>query len=86
LSVGDTVNFSGATVTTAFNLGDVVVGTTGSTVTVTGTNTIVVKGTFSGSDTTNLKIRPKNTDVTAQSPSAGATTATVVDITRNYGL
>ena len=80
LAVGDTVNLSGGTSgAVANNLGDAVVGAvSGYTFTiknVTGTTTV-----------TNLVARPKNTVVSAQSPSAGATTATVVGFTRNYGI
>jgi hypothetical protein len=80
LSVGDTVNLSGGTSgAVANNLGDAVVGAvSGFTFTiknVTGTTTV-----------TSLVARPKNTIVSAQTPSAGSTTATVVGFTRNYGI
>lgn len=80
LLIGDTVNLSGGTSgAVANNLGDVVVrAVSGFTFTindVTGTTAV-----------TNLVARPKNTVVSAQSPSAGATTATVVGFTRNYGI
>jgi hypothetical protein len=80
LRVGETVNLSGGTSgAVANNLGDVVVrAVSGYTFTindVTGTTAV-----------TNLVARPKNTVVSAQSPAAGATTATVVGFTRNYGI
>lgn len=79
LQAGDTVNLSGGSVT-AHNLGDVVVGSvSGFTFTI---NAAGVTGTVG----TSLVARPKNTVVSAQSPAAGATTATVVGFTRNYGI
>ena len=79
LQAGDTVNLSGGSVT-AHNLGDVVVGSvSGYTFTI---NAAGVTGTVG----TSLVARPKNTVVSAQSPAAGATTATVVGFTRNYGI
>lgn len=81
LSVGDTVNLSGSS-NTALNLGDVVVSAVPSTVSFT-VNAAGVTGTVGA---TALVFRPKNTVVSAQSPAAGATTATVVGFTRNYGI
>ena len=79
LQAGDTVNLSGGSVA-AHNLGDVVVGSvSGYTFTI---NAAGVTGTVG----TSLVARPKNTVVSAQSPAAGATTATVVGFTRNYGI
>lgn len=93
LSVGDTVNFSGATTATAYNFGDLVVGVTGSTVTAPTANTIVVQGVFTAATDATLKIRPKNGVVSAQTPAAGTDTVTddgntalVVSLTKNYGL
>jgi hypothetical protein len=80
LAIGDTVNLSGGTSgAVANNLGDVIVGA------VSG-YTFTIKGVTGTTTVTNLVARPKNTVVSAQSPSAGATTATVVGFTRNYGI
>jgi hypothetical protein len=81
LSVGDTVNLSGSS-NTALNLGDSIVASVPSTVSFI-VNAAGVTGTVGA---TALVFRPKNTIVSAQSPSAGATTATVVGFTRNYGI
>lgn len=81
LSVGDTVNLSGSSNTT-LNLGDAIVSVVNSTVSFT-VNATGCTGTVGA---TALVFRPKNTVVSAQSPSAGATTATVVGFTRNYGI
>jgi hypothetical protein len=83
LGIGDTVNLSGGSVA-AHNLGDVLVGAvSGFTFTV---NAAGVTGTVG----TGLVARPKNTVVSAQSPSAGSSiadgSAKVVGITRNYGI
>lgn len=83
LGIGDTVNLSGGSVA-AHNLGDVLVGAvSGFTFTV---NVAGVTGTVG----TGLVARPKNTVVSAQSPSAGSSiadgSAKVVGITRNYGI
>jgi len=88
LAIGDTVNFSSATTATVYNFGDVVVGQSGVTTTgavsISGTNQIIVQGVFTAATDSTLKIRPKNLLVTAQATST--TDATVVDLTRNYGL
>jgi hypothetical protein len=81
LSVGDTVNLSGSSNTT-LNLGDAIVSVVNSTVSFT-VNATGCTGTVGA---TALVFRPKNTVVSAQSPAAGATTATVVGFTRNYGI
>lgn len=81
LSVGDTVNLSGSSNTT-LNLGDVLVSVVNSAVSFT-VNATGCTGTVGA---TALVFRPKNTVVSAQSPAAGATTATVVGFTRNYGI
>jgi len=81
LSVGDTVNLSGSSNTT-LNLGDVIVSVVNSAVSFT-VNATGCTGTVGA---TALVFRPKNTVVSAQSPAAGATTATVVGFTRNYGI
>ena len=81
LAVGDTVYLSGSS-NTALNLGDVIVASVPSTVSFI-VNAAGVTGTVGA---TALTFRPKNTIVTAQSPAAGATTATVVGFTRNYGI
>ena len=81
LSVGDTVNLSGSSNTT-LNLGDAIVSVVNSTVSFT-VNAAGCTGTVGA---TALVFRPKNTIVSAQTPSAGATTATVVGFTRNYGI
>jgi len=81
LSVGDTVNLSGSSNTT-LNLGDVIVSVVNSSVSFT-VNAAGCTGTVGA---TALVFRPKNTIVSAQSPAAGATTATVVGFTRNYGI
>lgn len=79
LQAGDTVNLSGGSVTT-HNLGDVIVAS------VNGYTFTIAQAGVTGTVGTGLVARPKNTVVSAQSPSAGATTATVVGFTRNYGL
>jgi hypothetical protein len=81
LSVGDTVNLSGSSNTT-LNVGDAVVSSVPSTVSFI----VTASGCTGTVGATALKFRPKNTVVSAQSPSAGATTATVVGFTRNYGI
>jgi hypothetical protein len=81
LSVGDTVNLSGSSNTT-LNVGDAVVSAVPSTVSFT----VLASGCTGTVGATALVFRPKNTVVSAQSPAAGATTATVVGFTRNYGI
>jgi hypothetical protein len=81
LSVGDTVNLSGSSNTT-LNIGDAVVSTVNSTVSFT----VLASGCTGTVGATALVFRPKNAVVSAQSPSAGATTASVVGFTRNYGI
>jgi hypothetical protein len=81
LSVGDTVNLSGSSNTT-LNIGDAVVSSVPSTVSFI----VTASGCTGTVGATALVFRPKNTVVSAQSPSAGATTATVVGFTRNYGI
>jgi hypothetical protein len=81
LSVGDTVNLSGSSNTT-LNIGDAVVSALPSTVGFT----VLASGCTGTVGATALVFRPKNTVVSAQSPAAGATTATVVGFTRNYGI
>lgn len=81
LSVGDTVNLSGSSNTT-LNIGDAVVSAIPSTVSFT----VLASGCTGTVGATALNFRPKNTVVSAQSPSAGATTATIVGFTRNYGI
>lgn len=81
LSVGDTVYLSGSSNTT-LNLGDAIVASVPSTVSFV-VNAAGCTGTVGA---TALTFRPKNTIVSAQSPAAGATTATVVGFTRNYGI
>lgn len=81
LSVGDTVYLSGSSNTT-LNLGDAIVSSVPSTVSFI-VNAAGCTGTVGA---TALTFRPKNTVVSAQSPAAGATTATVVGFTRNYGI
>ena len=81
LSVGDTVNLSGSSNTT-LNIGDAVVSAVPSTVIFT----VLASGCTGTVGATALVFRPKNTVVSAQSPAAGATTATVVGFTRNYGI
>jgi len=81
LSVGDTVNLSGSSNTT-LNIGDAVVSVVNSTVSFT----VNASGCTGTVGSTALVFRPKNTVVSAQSPAAGATTATVVGFTRNYGI
>ena len=81
LSVGDTVNLSGSSNTT-LNIGDAVVSALPSTVSFT----VLASGCTGTVGSTALVFRPKNTVVSAQSPSAGATTATIVGFTRNYGI
>lgn len=84
LSAGDLVNLTGGSVTT-HNLGDVKVAS------VSGyTFTINVAG-ITGTVGTGLVARPKNSVVSAQTPSAGSsvnpnTTSLAVALTRNYGL
>jgi hypothetical protein len=81
LAVGDTVYLSGSSNTT-LNLGDAIVSSVPSTVSFI-VNATGCTGTVGA---TALTFRPKNTIVSAQSPAAGATTATVVGFTRNYGI
>lgn len=81
LSVGDTVNLSGSSNTT-LNIGDAVV----STVNSTNSFTVLASGCTGTVGATALVFRPKNAVVSAQSPSAGATTGTIVAFTRNYGI
>jgi hypothetical protein len=81
LSVGDTVYLSGSSNTT-LNLGDAIVSSVPSTVSFI-VNAAGCTGTVGA---TALTFRPKNAVVSAQSPSAGATTATAVGFTRNYGI
>jgi len=81
LSVGDTVELKGSSNTT-LNVGDAVVSSVPSTVSFI----VTASGCTGTVGATALKFRPKNTVVSAQSPSAGATTATVVGFTRNYGI
>ena len=81
LSVGDTVELKGSSNTT-LNIGDAVVSSVPSTLSFI----VTASGCTGTVGATALKFRPKNTVVSAQSPSAGATTATVVGFTRNYGI
>lgn len=81
LSVGDTVYLSGSSNTT-LNLGDCVVSSVPSTVSFI----VTASGCTGTVGATALTFRPKNTVVSAQSPATGATTATVVGFTRNYGI
>jgi len=81
LAVGDTVYLSGSSNTT-LNIGDAIVSSVPSTVSFI----VGATGCTGTVGATALTFRPKNTVVSAQSPAAGATTATVVGFTRNYGI
>lgn len=83
LGIGDTVNLSGGSVTT-HNLGDVLVSA------VSGFTFTVNQAGVTGTVGTGLVARPKNTVVSAQTPSAGSSiadgAAKAVALVRNYGL
>jgi hypothetical protein len=80
LSPGDTVNLRG-TANAALNVGDITVTSVPSS-----TTFVLPIAGISSNTATGLVIRPKNTVVTSQIPSAGATTSTSVKLARNYGL